>query len=237
MAHFNTSQVISHGWKVFQENWKTVVPVALIGGALNLVASAVTGGFDRQEIDYTNFNEALKEATSNTSGGLLTMVVSAVVSLVLIRLALRLVDGEKVTFEKAFTGITLPMLLWYIVAQILVGLGVVLGLIVLIVPGVILALMWSQTMFGVAEGHKAIPAMKESARLTAGAKGQLFGFYLLVLLAAIGVGVVSGIVGALTFGAGFVVGGLIFAIASMVLWLVSASIYRQLQATAGKEEE
>lgn len=237
MAHFNTSQVISHGWKVFQENWKTVVPVALIGGLINSLMTYSTGGYENKVNSYLadgNFKEALNQATSQTSGGLLAMIVSAVVTLVMVRLALRLVDGEKVTFGQAFNGLTLPMVLWFILAQILMGLGVILGLILLIVPGVILALTWSQTVYGVAEGHKAIDAMKESARLTKGARVQILGFYFLVFLVAIGLLIVSGILGALTFGLGWLVGALIFAVGSMVLWLVSASIYRQLQATAGE---
>ncbi len=231
MAHFNTSQVISHGWKVFQENWKVVVPVAIVAGVVN----ALPGYFTAPDASSDMFSFSEANQFDNPFGILLGLVVSAVVTLLLMRLSLRLVDGEKVDFAGAFKGITLPMVLWLIALQILAGIGIVLGFIALIVPGVILLMVWSQAGYGVAEGQAAIPALRESARITRGARLALFWFYVLSIVAAFAAIAIVGIVGALTFGLGWLVGGILLSIAAMVFWLVSAAIYRQLQATAAKE--
>ncbi len=87
------------------------------------------------------------------------------------------------------------------------GLGMVLGLILLIVPGVILALRWSVSApAGVVERLKVGEAMSRSAALTQGNRLRILGLAVCLvvgfLVMALLYGVVVGIVGAIDAGAG-----------------------------------
>lgn len=77
-----------------------------------------------------------------------------------------------------------PQQFWkYLGTSILVGLAIVVGLLLLIVPGVIFALMFMFSTFIVLDrGLGPIEAMKESYRITRGHKWSLLGLLLLFLL-------------------------------------------------------
>ena len=73
--------------------------------------------------------------------------------------------------------------------SMLVGLGVGAGLIALIVPGVLLALMWSLAVpVKVLENKGATDAMSRSADLTKGDRGRIFVVWLLFIVLSIGIG-------------------------------------------------
>jgi len=73
--------------------------------------------------------------------------------------------------------------------SILVGLGVGLGFVALIVPGIILAMMWSLAVpVKVLENKGATDAMTRSADLTKGDRGRIFVIWLLFVVLSIGVG-------------------------------------------------
>jgi hypothetical protein len=79
-------------------------------------------------------------------------------------------------------------LLGVIGVSMLVGLGVAAGFIALIVPGVILAMMWSLSVpVKVLENKSATDAMSRSADLTKGDRGRIFVIWLLFIVLSIGV--------------------------------------------------
>ncbi len=71
--------------------------------------------------------------------------------------------------------------------SMLVGLGVGAGLIALIVPGVLLALMWSLAVpVKILENRGATDAMSRSSDLTKGDRGRIFVIWLLFIVMSIG---------------------------------------------------
>lgn len=94
-----------------------------------------------------------------------------------------------------------PRPFWkYFAATIVVGIAMILGLILLIVPGIIFALMFMFTTFIVIDRELGpIEAMKESMRITRGHKWPLLGFVLVLGLlnvagaVALGVGLLVSI--------------------------------------------
>jgi hypothetical protein len=73
--------------------------------------------------------------------------------------------------------------------SILVGLGVGFGFIALIVPGVLLALMWSLAVpVKILENKSATDAMSRSSDLTKGDRGRIFVIWLLFIVLSIAVG-------------------------------------------------
>jgi hypothetical protein len=73
--------------------------------------------------------------------------------------------------------------------SMLIGLGVGLGFIALIVPGITLAMMWSLAVpVKILENKGATDAMSRSADLTKGDRGRIFVIWLLFVVLSIGVG-------------------------------------------------
>lgn len=91
-----------------------------------------------------------------------------------------------------------PRPFWkFLVASILLALAVIVGLVLLIVPGVILGLMFMFATFVVIEREFGpIEALSESNRLTRGHKWPLFGFVLLLILINL-LGLIAFVVGLL----------------------------------------
>ena len=109
-----------------------------------------------------------------------------------------------------------PRPFWkYLGASILLTLAIVIGFLLLIVPGIIFGPMFMSTTFIVIERELGpIDAMNESHRITRGHKWQLFGFVLVLLLIN-------------------VLGLLALVVGLLVSIPVSTLAYRVLSATAG----
>jgi hypothetical protein len=82
-------------------------------------------------------------------------------------------------------------------ATIMSGLGIGLGLLLLVVPGIILAFRWAVAAQAAAIEHEGwLPALRRSRELTAGNYGHIFVFFLIVGL----ITVVPGLLGGAAFG-------------------------------------
>jgi hypothetical protein len=180
----------------------------LIGAGL--IYAVLSGGFDVATSSLLEVNsEPDSEAAAgiarmtadpgSTGLGLLQWAVSSLVDLFLglglARIGLNLVSGKAADISMLFgEGRKLvPMA----AASIMYYAMVVVGLILLIVPGIYLALRFSQ--FGVAIVDKdmgAIESLKYSARLTEGNKMNLFGLYVLCFLVVLA-GILALLVGLL----------------------------------------
>jgi uncharacterized membrane protein len=123
-------------------------------------------------------------------------VLQIALALAFIRVSLALHDGRTVDLGRPAE--LLDGVLSYLVTSVLYGLVVGAGFILLIVPGVIWAVQFGCACFVAADARlDPIEAMRESSRLTRGARWHLLGFGLLL-------GLVN-LVGALAFGIGLLV--------------------------------
>ena len=146
-----------------------------------------------------------------------SMVISALVSLGVIRILLNIHDNVEATIEQLFTSY--PLLLKYIVANLLYNILVVVGLIALIVPGIIFAIRLEfYGFFIVDEKCGIIESFSRSWELTQGIANKLFLFN---IIATIIIGI-----GALLLGIGLLV-------AVPVVMLAMTFIYRKIK----KQEE
>lgn len=147
-----------------------------------------------------------------------SVVLGTVLEIMLVNIALKSHSNvEAVTFSDAY--VRLPF--WsYLGTKVLVALIVVLGLILVIVPGVIagLALMFA-TYLIVDKGRTPLEAIKESVRMTKGNRWKLFLFVL--ALAALN------IVGAVLFFVGLMV-------TVPVTYLAMVHAYRTLDRASEK---
>ena len=90
--------------------------------------------------------------------------------------------GTDTSISEAFAGIK-GRILYLALIMIGVGIGVSIGLVLLIVPGIILALMWALTIpVAVLEDKGLRDATARSAELTKGNRGRIFMVYFLFIV-------------------------------------------------------
>ena len=153
----------------------------------------------------------------NLSLHLLFLLFFSGLKLGFFRIALSLHDGGAPVYGDLFASLRGgPRLLG---AGLLYLLGVILGLAALVVPGVYLAMRFSQCGFAIAAEDLTIEAsFRRSGELTRGSLPALLGFSALL--------VVINLAGAALLGLGLIV-------TQPVTVLAMASVYRQLEASAG----
>ena len=158
--------------------------------------------------------EALASGAISTSGmigaimmsSLISVVIAALVQGALTRATVVASEGGKVSFgDSLSTG--LSVILPLIGLAIVSGIGIVLGFMLLIVPGVILALMWAVAVpVLVVERKGVFEALGRSHALTKGAKWKILGLALIILVAYWLCSIVLGFIGLAGYAANSVTG-------------------------------
>jgi len=161
-------------WEFIGRAWDLVKPHWLVLGAMFLIQALLIGG---------------PNIVVHFLGNVVQFVIGGAIMVGIWRANLGVVAGRKPDVGMMFQGFDrfLDAFLAYLVVAILT----VLGLICLIVPGIILAIMWLFTFPVIAETNLGFwEAMRESARLTEGYRWRLF----LLLLAFIPVTLLGALV-------------------------------------------
>jgi len=194
-ADFRVWEFIGSGWNLLKPHWLIVAVIFLI--------QALIFGLPNLGIHY--------------SGNLLQCIIGGPLMVGIWRVLLGVVSRRPPDVGMMFQGF--DRFLDAFLAQLVMGILIFLGLICLIVPGVILAIMWMFTYPVIAEtGLGFWEAMRESARLTEGYRVRLF----LLILAFMPVT----LLGALVCCVGVLV-------SAGVNFLALALVYRFLQARKG----
>ena len=175
--------IVREAWELYKGHWRTFAPLALIVylvlGLITLVLGFILGW--------------------------LGLVISGLASIVgtfwlqgaLVEAVRDVRDGKQdLTIGEMFSRVQ-PRLPALIIAGILAGLGIALGLILLIVPGLFLLTIWSLIVPTIVlEGKSAGESFGRSRELVRGHGWQVFGVIVITIAAVI---VASIIVGLLTF--------------------------------------
>ena len=185
-AGFDFGRVIQRTFSVIGAN------AALFGvGALVLVSAPVLVAtlIALQNVASTQF------AIWVIVGSLLSGLGSFVLQGIVIRAAIGGLNGAPVSPGDAVsTGVR--FLLPLLGLAILSALGIWLGMILLIVPGVILSIMWSVAVPSLVIENKGILASLQRSRdLTRGNRWAIFGLFILYIIASFMLGVVNQAVG------------------------------------------
>ena len=180
-------EVLSRTWEIYKANvWLLVVAELLIGAAIGVAVSLIA------LISFLAFGERSPAAT-----GLLAITVS--IGGIWLQLGvnmslLKIARGEPVAIKDLLEGG--PFLLPALGATILSSLAAAVGFALLIIPGVIVSIMLSQSLMMVIDQRAGvIDSLRLSMRATAGNKLTLFGLWLVA-------GLGGGLIGALTCGLG-----------------------------------
>ncbi len=167
---FKIGDVLAKGWEDFKKNVEILIITLLLSGVI------IAGVIMPLEIARIMLSENLAAML----GILLVRVVLQTLVTILFQLgfitiSLKIVRGEKPKIGDLF--VNRGKLLTAILASFLVGMGTFLGMLLLVVPGIIFALMTTLSMWFVVDRNMgAIEAIKASIEATRGSKTTLFLF-------------------------------------------------------------
>lgn len=181
----SVGEILDAAFRIYRDHWQllmgavavAVVPLSLLFGGLALTESL-----------------ALIVIAAIVTGLLIGPLVSAAI----VKLGAELVRGHELTIGETYR-FALTRLAPLLGAAVLVGLGVFVGFLLLIVPGVILFVRWYfATIVVVLEQRGVTDSIKRSWSLTSGNFGKTFGtlaaMFLLVIVVQFVVGLALGLV-------------------------------------------
>lgn len=161
---FSISDIFSESWALFKTHWKFMVIATFI-------VMVVQGIFDFFGYDV--------DATGAASGSIPMSIIGGIVSIILgiglIAVTLKLVRGEQADYKDLFTSSSFRMFFVYLGASILYSIMIVVGLILLIVPGIIVMVMFMPFVYLVVDKEMGvIDSLKEAKRITKGHLVDIF---------------------------------------------------------------
>lgn len=207
------SQVLRFGWEKLKAHWKLLVVYLLVLILFNAITGFIGSGLE-------NVSSALAMVFN-----ILITIVGLFVGIAQIKLILRIVDGNatpdlksELEVFKGYLMTSMPKVVPYFLASLAYALLVMVGLLLLIVPGIVFAIKYQYVMYLVVDkGMGVKEAFKTSGEITQGKKLWLLGY-----------GFVSGLLVILGFIA-LIIPGLL---AAGVVTIGSMYIYRQLSGAA-----
>ncbi len=210
-AKFDYTEPIQFAWEKVKSNLGFFIGALLAGGALSTVV-------------FVAMIATTLGSTNNTISPVffilfaLFLIVTLVVQIGLFRASLKVADGEKVGLGNLIPSIS--VLFKFLASSMVYALIVLVGSILLVIPGMIWAVQFQFFGFFVLDGAGPIEALKKSSQMTKGAKVDLFVFGLLLY--------VLNLVGELALLVG------LFVTVPMTL-IALARVYRNLSASTGPE--
>lgn len=168
---FSMKEAVKFGWGKMKENLGFFIGLLLIVAAIYFVM-----GFIQEAVGGNRPSPPIGTIII----GLLFRVVEIIINMGLIAIAIKFADNVKGEIKDLFSQIHL--FFKFLLSSICYGLIVALGLILLIVPGIIWAIKYQ--FFGyliIDKGMGPIQAIKESGKITYGAKTDLLLFDLVLL--------------------------------------------------------
>ncbi len=167
MEMFPYKEAVRIGWEKTKTNLGFLILVMLIVAVINIIPDGIRNSLP----DNMVFLALLV--------GLVGWVINQIIQMGLIRISLKLNDDQETKFSDLFPFS--EKLIDYIVGTILYGLIVIIGTILLIVPGVIWSLKFQFYGYYIVDKNmKPIDALKMSAITSSGKKGNLFVFFIIL---------------------------------------------------------
>lgn len=164
---FSINEAIRFGWNTMKSNLGFFIGLLILVFLFSSLSSII----------------AAKATEANIFLGIIFYIadfsLSIIISIGLVKIALRFCDNEKGRFADLFSQY--PLFPQYLVGSILYGLIVFAGTILLIIPGIIWGIQFClYDYFIVDKGLGPIEALKRSSAITRGVKWDLFGFFLIL---------------------------------------------------------
>lgn len=208
---FSISEALSFGWSQTKINLTFFIKILLVYLLVFGLPQLITMQFsESSEVIAVVIVIIISIATT---------IFRIIFDIGLINIALKINDKQKVEVEDLYSKYNL--ILKYLIASILYGLMVGLGLILLIIPGIYLALRFQFFSYLIIDKNLGpIEALKQSSKMTRGVKLQLLLF-----------GIVSGLINMV--GVLALIVGLILTLPTTAI--AQAHVYRKLLAKASSQ--
>jgi hypothetical protein len=180
-AAFSIGECVSYGWRAY---WKNVGPLLLITLVIIVIDVVIS---------------AIGQATGNDVVAALFSLVGWIVGLWLafglIRATIAVTKGERPEVAMLFETDGLGP---YVLASILFGIAVAIGIVLCVIPGIIIAVIYHFYGYVLVENPSTgvIDSLKRSADITSGHRWELFGLFIVLILINI-VGLIACLVGVL----------------------------------------
>lgn len=212
---FEIGDAVSTGWKKF---WPNILPMLVFALIVWLVNAIV-------QLPQNDDASGVTRFVFNVIG----WVIGQLIAIGWIKLALDIVDGVRPSANAILERFSL--FIPYVVAAVIFSVMVSLGLILLIVPGIILAIVFGFYGFHIIDTSEKNPieALRRSAQITKGSRLQLF----LLGLVLIGINILGLLV--LIVGVLFTSGISLLAIAYVYRRLSSSSLRPAFDESPGEE--
>jgi len=179
---WDIGEILSLAWEGFKRCWGVLIGAIFVDALLAGIPGQISGGLVGAGVVDAGSAPAIILQTVLTLVGL---AVGAFLATGLIRIFTTVARGGQPNFGDLFSGGS--RMFSILGAQFLMGIAILLGLILLVVPGIILAIGLSFSSYFVADaGMGPIDALKASWAATTGSKGKLFlfgivGFFIVLL--------------------------------------------------------
>ena len=159
---FSIEEAMKFGWRKTREH-----SGLLFQGLLTLFAIQVA---------HSMVERVLEGTLLGSLATLALFIVSVFVGIGFTQIGLKIAKGQRADYSDIIPPFEL--VIRYVFAAVLVGLIVIAGLILFIIPGIYFALRFSMVRFSILEGADVIDSLGESSKLTKGVKWKLLGFFL-----------------------------------------------------------
>lgn len=164
---FVISEALQFGWDTTKSNIGFFIGLLIVAGLIQYVPDIVA---EIIEADAPDLSLIIRIAS---------YVLSMIIGMGIIKICLRFCDGEKGEFSDLFS--CYPLFFKYLIGSILYGLIVVVGLILLIIPGIVWAIKFQFFDYLIVDkGLGPIDALEKSSEITRGVKWDLFIFAILL---------------------------------------------------------
>ncbi len=167
--------ILNHAWQIWQQNLGLLVGMTLVAG---VISNVVTYLFAIPQFALEQNNEHEMAQLIAILGNIISNLVQIFLGIGEAQIVLKLARRQPAQFTDLFGGgsVFLPVL----GGAILMGLAVGFGLLLLIVPGVILALMWWPTYYLLVEKKTGVfESFSVAAKISQGNWGNAFLLWLL----------------------------------------------------------
>jgi Uncharacterised protein family (UPF0259) len=212
-------RILKEVFRIYREQAGVLLPVALVLFGINAIVGYV-----------------LQEGALALIASIVSLVVSTFYQGMVVQLVRDVIDGRRDSSVGDLLRSVSPVVLTLIVVSILAGIGIVIGFILIIIPGLFLLTIWSVVApVVVVEQPGVLDAFGRSRALVKGHGWQVFGVIVLVFLLLIAVGIVTAVlVSSMGDAGGTVVGWLLNVLVAPISALVAAVLYFALRVVHGE---
>ena len=158
---FDISEAVQFGWDTTKSNIGFFIGLLIVMGLIEYVPDIIAVIIEE---DAPILSIIIQIAS---------FALSMIIGMGLIKICLRFCDGEKGEFSDLFS--CYPLFFNYLIGSILYWLIILVGLILLIIPGIIWAIQFQYYSYLIIDrGLGPIDALKKSSEITKGVKWDLF---------------------------------------------------------------